>query len=123
MSLLSDAFENFIVINKAIVNDGYGGYTTEWTEGAIVKGAMVLDSSTLARMAEVTGVKDLYTLTVRKEVELDFHTVIKRVSDNKIFRLTTDSDDKKTPKSAGLNMRQYQAEEWSLPNGQSTGAT
>lgn len=117
MSLLSEAFQEFIVLNKSIVDDGYGGMETVWSEGAHIQGAMVLDTSTQARMAELTGVKDAYTLTVRKELELDYHTVIKRVSDNKIFRLTTDSDDKKTPDSAGLNMRQYKAEEWSLPNG------
>lgn len=117
MSLLSDNFVDFKIINKSIVDDGYGGYETTWTEGATIQGAMVLDTSTQARMAEVQGVKDLYTLTVRRSVELDFHTVIKRVEDNKIFRLTTDSDDKKTPKTAGLDMRQYSAEEWTLPNG------
>lgn len=117
MSLLSEAFEDFIVINKSVVDDGYGGTITVWTEGAKIKGAMVLDSSTQAKMAETAGVKDLYTLTVTKSLELDFHTVVKRTSDNKIFRLTTDSDDKKTPNSATLNMRQYSAEEWILPNG------
>lgn len=117
MSLLSEAFQNFIIVNKLVVDDGYGGTTTVWTEGAHVKGAMVLDTSTQAKMAETAGVKDLYTLTVNKSLELDFHTVIKRESDNKVFRLTTDSDDKKTPNSATLNMRQYSAEEWSLPNG------
>ena len=117
MSLLSEAFTDFIVMNKSIVDDGYGGAETTWSEGAHIMGAMVLDTSTQARMAQTAGVKDLYTLTVRKALELDFHTVIKRVSDNKIFRLTTDSDDKKTPESATLDMRQYSAEEWSLPNG------
>lgn len=117
MSLLSEAFESFKVINKAIIDDGYGGTTTVWTEGATIQGAMVLDSSIQAKMAETQGVKDLYTLTVRKSMQLDFHTVLKRTSDDKIFRLTTDSDDKKTPNSATLDMRQYSAEEWSLPNG------
>lgn len=114
MSLLSDAFEKFVVVNKNVVDDGYGGTDTKWTEGATIKGALVLDTSTTARIAEVLGSKDLYTLTVEKNLELDFHTVIKRVSDNKIFRLTSDSDDKKTPPSATLNMRQYSCEEWSL---------
>lgn len=114
MSLLSEAFENFIILNKAVIDDGYGGVKTEWTAGATIQGAIVLDSSTEAKIAEIMGAKDLYTLTVRKDLELDYHTVIKRESDNKIFRLTSDSDDKKTPKSAGLNMRQYSAEEWEL---------
>ena len=114
MSLLSEAMENFIVINKAIVDDGYGGIKTTWAEGATIQGAMVLDSSTEAKIAEVVGATSLYTFTVNKQVELDFHTVLRRVSDNKIFRLTSNTDDKKTPQSAGLNMRQYSAEEWKL---------
>lgn len=114
MSLLSEAFTEFIVINKSIIDDGYGGYETTWTEGAHIKGAMVLNTSMEAKVAAVQGVKDLYTLTVTKDTELDYHTVLKRVSDNKIFRLTSDSDDKKTPQSAGLNMRQYSVEEWAL---------
>ena len=35
-------------------------------------------------------------------------------SDKKIFRLTSNSDDRKTPEEATLNMRQYSAEEWNL---------
>ena len=114
MSLLSEAFENFIILNKAIIDDGYGGVITTWTEGATIQGAVVLDTSTEAKIAEIMGAKNLYTLTVRKELSLDYHTVIKRLSDNKIFRLTSDTDDKKTPTSASLNMRQYSAEEWEL---------
>jgi hypothetical protein len=46
---------------------------------------------------------------------LDFHDVIMRIADGKIFRITSDGDDNKTPKSATLDMRQVSAEEWSLP--------
>ena len=45
---------------------------------------------------------------------LYYHDVIKRLSDGKIFRITSDGDDKATPKSASLNMRSVSAEEWSL---------
>ena len=114
MSLLDDAYENFTVINKAIVDDGYGGTAVTWKDGATSKGAIVLDSSTQAQIAQAMGVKSLYTLTVKKNVELDYHTVLRRESDKKIFRLTSDTDEKKTPPSAGLDMRQYTAEEWAL---------
>ena len=114
MSLLDDAYEDFIVVNKSIIDDGYGGTTTVWTDGATIKGALVLDSSTQAKIAQAMGVTALYTLTVKKNVELDYHTVLRRASDNKVFRLTSDSDDKKTPPSAGLDMRQYSAEEFAL---------
>ena len=115
MSLLENAYEDFTVINKAIVADGYGGTTTTWTDGVTIKGAMVFDSSVQMKIAQAAGVTTAYTLTVKKNVELDFHTVIRRESDKKLFRLVNDSDDKKTPESAGLNMRQYSAEEFTLP--------
>jgi hypothetical protein len=114
MSLLSEAMTDFVIINKSIIDDGYGGTKTVWTDGATIKGAMVHNSDLQSKIAEVMVSKNLYTLTVRKEIELDYHTVLKRISDNKIFRLTSNSDDKKTPPNAGLNMRQYSAEEFEL---------
>lgn len=114
MSLLENAYEDFTVINKSVISDGYGGTTTTWTDGATIKGAIVFDSSVQMKIAQAVGVTAAYTLTVKKNVELDFHTVIRRESDKKIFRLTSNSDDKKTPESAGLNMRQYSAEEFTL---------
>lgn len=114
MSLLDNAYEDFTILNKSVVDDGYGGVTTAWTDGATIKGVAVLDSSSQMKVAQAMGVTSAYTFTVRKDIELDFHTVLRRESDGKLFRLTSDTDDKKTPESAGLNMRQYSAEEWSL---------
>ena len=114
MSLLDEAYENFTILNKSIIDDGYGGTTTTWTDGATIQGAIVLDSSTQMKVAQAMGVTSAYTLTVKKNIELDYHTVLRRESDGKIFRLTSDTDDKKTPASATLNMRQYSAEEWVL---------
>lgn len=114
MSLLENAMEKFTVINKAIISDGLGGTTTTWTPGAEINGVMVFGSAAQAIMAQAAGTKSIYTFTVHKDVVLDFYTVVRKESDQKIFRLTSDSDDKKTPASAGLNMRQYTAEEWVL---------
>ena len=114
MSLLENAYEDFTIVNKSIVDDGYGGTTTAWTDGATIKGAMVFDGSTQMKIAQAMGVTAAYTFTVKKSIELDYHTVLRRESDKKIFRLTSNSDDKKTPEEANLNMRQYSAEEWKL---------
>ena len=86
-----------------------------WTDGARIRGAIVYNASTQMKIAEAMGVTAAYTLTVRKSIELDYHTVLRRERDQKIFRLTSNSDDNKTPESATLNMRQYDAEEWRLP--------
>ena len=104
------------LLNKQTVNDGYGGYITTYTEGAEFSAAIRFDSSIEARAAEKAGVTSLYTVVTSKNMILQFHDVFRRVSDGKIFRVTSDGDDKATPDSASLNMREVTAEEWSLPN-------
>ena len=116
MSLLDSAMETFVILDKITTPDGYGGYYSRWTDGASIQAAATFDTSIEARVAEVQGVTSLYTITTQKNVNLQYHDVLRRVSDGKIFRVTSDGDDKKTPPSATLNMRQVSAEEWELPN-------
>ena len=116
MSLLSDAMTGCVMLNKAKIDDGYGGTITTWTEGASFEAAITFDTSIQARAAQQAGVTSMYTVTTRKNVVLEYHEVFKRQSDNKIFRVTSDGDDKYTPASASLNMRQVTAEEFVLPS-------
>ena len=118
MSLLSEAMEKCIMLDKTTTSDGYGGYIIDWKEGAEFQAAIVLDSSMQARIAEQQGVTALYTITTKKNINLQYHDVFKRKEDNKIFRVTSDGDDKRTPKSANLDMRQVSAEEWNLTDEQ-----
>lgn len=115
MSLLDNAFEKFCFIDKSRKPDGEGGFTTEWAEGAEFEANARYDSSMQARIAEKQGVTSLYTIITKPEITLEYHDVIKRKEDGKIFRITSDGDDNKTPKGAGLKMRQVSAEEWELP--------
>lgn len=114
MSLLLEAMEDCTIIDKKTVPDGRGGVITTWEDGAEIQAAIVLDSSMQARIAEAQGVKSLYTITTTKSIVLQFHDVLRRESDKKIFRVTSDGDDKHTPASAALNMRQVSAEEFNL---------
>lgn len=115
MSLLSEAYEPCTIINRAIVPDGQGGVITTWTDGATINAAIVEDSSIEARIGMAQGVTSVYTITTSRTLNLQYHEVLRRESDGKIFRVTSDGDDKKTPKPATLDMRQVTAEEWSLP--------
>lgn len=117
MSLLDEAMEICIMLDKRTSPDGYGGYISEWTEGAEFDAAIVFDTSMNARAAEQDGVTSLYTVTTKKVMMLEYHDVFKRARDGKIFRVTSDGDDSYTPQSATLDMRQVTAEEWSLTNG------
>ena len=116
MSLLTEMMEKFHIMDKVTSDDGYGGVTTEWKEGATFQGVAPFDTSMQARAAEKQGVTSMYTVTTSKSVVLQFHDVIKRDRDGKVLRVTSDGDDKYTPASASLDMRQAAAEEGVIPN-------
>ena len=120
MSLLSEAMEACVLLNKVTSPDGYGGYTTTWADGADFAAAITFDTSMEARRADADGVKSLYTVTTSRALTLEYHDVFRRKRDGKIFRVTSDGDDKFTPGSASLDMRQVTAEEWT-PGGVADG--
>lgn len=117
MSLLSEALEPCVMMHKTTSDDGYGGEITTWQDGASFNAAITFDTSMQARTAGAQGVTSLYTVTTRKNKVLEYHDVFRRISDGKIFRVTSDGDDKYTPASASLNMRQVTCEEWVPTNG------
>ena len=87
MSLLDEAMETCVFLNKQRVDDGYGGYTTIWTEGAEFKAAIVFDTSIEARLAQVQGVYSLYTVTTQRDLTLEYGEVFRRKRDSKIFKV------------------------------------
>lgn len=115
MNLLDAAFESCKMVHKTTQNDSYGSEVTAWVFGATFDAAIVFDSSIQARTAQAMGVKSLYTVTTRRAKVLEYHEVFQRISDGKFFRVTSDGDDKYTPVSATLDMRQVTAEEWIVP--------
>lgn len=117
MSLLSEGMKSCIMMDKRTTTDEYGGFDTKYVPGAEFDSAIVRDTSLQARTAEKQGVKDIYTVTTKKVVKLAFGDVFQRKSDGKYFKVTTNSDDRKTPESSTLDMRQVSAEEYSLAGG------
>lgn len=115
MTLLEEYMQKCVMVDKRTTSDGIGGYNTSWVDGAEFMAAIVLDSSLEAKIAEKQGVTGLYTITTEKVMNLQYHDVFRRVEDGKIFRVTSKGDDKKTPESATINMRQVSAEEWEIP--------
>lgn len=115
MNLLEEQMDNCIMKDKTSVADGYGGTMSKWVNGASFKAAITLDTSMESRAAQQQGVTNIYTVVTQKSVNLQYHDVFARQSDGKIFRVKSDGDDKKTPSSAGLNMRVVTAEEWEIP--------
>lgn len=114
MSLL-DAFKaECLMLKRTQAADGEGGQVTQWADGTSFQAAITLSSTSNTTKAEQDVASNSYTVTTGKDIELKFHDVFRRVSDGKIFRVTSDGTDKMTPGTAALNMRQVTAEEWKL---------
>ena len=115
MSLLSDAYEPFVFVNKSMQSDGEGGYIVVWTEGVEFPATADFSTSSLSKIADALTEKVNCTITTSKAVTLEPMDVVKRKSDGQYFRITSDGKNKKTPESASLDMRQSSAELWKLP--------
>lgn len=111
MSLLSEAMEDCVFLNKAKTLDGYGGYTNVWSDGAGFKAAITFDTSMQARIADKQGVTSRYTVTTERNLTLQYNDYFRRTRDGKLFHVTSDGDDVATPPSATLDMRQVTCEE------------
>lgn len=114
MSLLQQAMTDVVAMEKTRVSDGEGGFIVDWVDGAVFKAAITFDTSMQSRIGEKQGVSSRYTITTTKSAKLEYHDVIRRLNDGKIFRVTSDGDDKQTPDSASFQFLQVTAEEWWL---------
>lgn len=114
MSLLNQAYEDVVLMDRRRQPDGEGGWITEWLDSVEFKAAITFDTSMESRIGEKQGVTSRYTITTNKGAKLEYHDIIRRLRDGKIFRVTSDGDDKQTPKSASFQFLQVTAEEWVL---------
>lgn len=121
MSLVDNSKENYILLHPVTVPDGRGGKRKAWENGETFRAAITYNNSLDAKKAQTLGVKDLYTVTTTKDINLHYHDVFRSETNGDVFRVTTKGDYYKTPKTAGLNMRQVDAEEWELPGDDENG--
>lgn len=114
MSLIDEAMTTVVLMEKTRQPDGEGGFITEWVDGVCFDAAITFDTSMESRIAERQGVTSRYTVTTNKNAKLEFHDVIRRLSDGKVFRISSDGDDVQTPDRATFQFLQVTAEEWVL---------
>lgn len=115
MSMIEETMTDVIMMEKHRTPDGEGGYIMTWTEGVHIRASITFDTSMQARIGDKQGVTSLYTITTAKTAPLEYHDVLKRISDGKVFRVTSDGDDKQTPVRAAFGQYlQVTAEEWVL---------
>jgi hypothetical protein len=117
VNLLESMMDECVMMDKTTVTSPMGGFNTVWVEGAEFKAFVRKESAPEIRVAEQDGANEMFTVVVPMEISLEYHDVFKRLKDGKIFRVTSDGDDKYTPQSATLDMRQVTAEEYTIGGG------
>lgn len=116
MALFEKFYEPVQKVQKAEFPDGQGGWTSYWLAFNEFEAAIVLDTSVEARVAESQGMNRTYTITSPLGTNLGFGDIVKRVSDGRYFRVTSESSDVKTPSVASFRFEQVKAEAWELPD-------
>lgn len=116
MGILGGMFEPFVMMDKTTVDDGLFGPKAVYVEGAGFDAYARKDSSTEAQIAEQSGMRAIYTVTVKKGVKLEKPDVVKRLSDGLILRITGSTVDNEAPDTSTVPIAKTPAEEWSLPN-------
>jgi len=114
MKLYEAMMDKCVMLDKITTSDGLGGFIYQWVDGAEFQAAIVKDNTLNARVAEKQGVTEIYTVTVPKGLTLQYHDVFKRLEDNAVFRVTSNSIDSTSPKVATFAIGQVSAERWEL---------
>lgn len=114
MSLIDDFKVPCTFLEKTRTPDGEGGWAVTWKEGMKFEAAITHNTSIEARVAEKEGMASTFTVTTEKNMGLDFHDVFRRDTDGDVFRVTSDSEDVKTPDRASFQFAQVTAEKWQL---------
>lgn len=115
MSLLDDFARPCVLMEKTRIPDGAGGYMTTWTEGAEFENYQAIDTSMEARRAEQEGVTSVYSALVREDLPIEYNDAFKDKSTGLTYRVTSNPDEKKAPKSSTFDLKFFTAERWNLP--------
>ena len=115
MNLLTQTMEDCKILNRIRTDDGMGGYTQTYTDGATFKAVIAKNSSPQALVAEQQGISELFTVVVEEGFSLDYHDAFRRVSDGAVFRVTSRTVDSTAHPASTVRIAVVTAERWVLP--------
>jgi len=116
VNLLENMMDACVMMDKTTVSDGIGGIVSVWVEGAEFAAFVRKESAPEITVAEQTGAKEMFTVVVPMTVSLEYHDVFKRLRDGAIFRLTSNTRDGETSRTASTPVQVARAncERWEL---------
>lgn len=106
--------DKFKFLNRVVTNGPFGP-VIDWQEGAEFDCLLTFNSSMEARIAEKQQVTSLFSGIVAKDSPIEYHSVFKRVSDDAVFRVTSEPKDDESPGIATFSVKAFTAEKYTLP--------
>ncbi len=110
---MEDWAKDFCVMQRKYKDDGAGGFFSEYEEGPGFTVVQRHDQTIQAQIAEKESNASTYTFFIDKNLNLEFHDVIKRLEDGKYFRVTI-TDGKHTPALSSFDLKSIVCEKWEL---------
>jgi hypothetical protein len=116
MNMLFEMGEECCYMNHLRIDDEVGSSVETWSEGSKFIATIAKNSTTEAVVAERQGISEIFTVVVRKGVNLDYHDVFKRLSDGQMFRVTSWTKDSEAPIRSTVQIAKVTAERWKPEN-------
>lgn len=114
--ILAQMFVPCHMMDRTTVNAaGLFGPQERYVEGAALEAMLRKDSSPEVKVAEANGLKEQYTVVVKRGVTLRHLDVIKRDSDGATFRITGSTIDAEAPDASTIQIAKTTAERWDPP--------
>lgn len=108
--ILNEFLTDLEVIEINNTSDGLGGYIEGVSVVKTLQGIIARVSNKESRIAEKLNNKSYYVLYVKKGTLIDRNNLVRRVSDNRVFRITSLAGDKITPSGAGIDFEKFECE-------------
>lgn len=115
-TIMKDYQESLVMLDRRTVPDGYGGFTTQWVEGAPFTAVMTQPSSGSAEIAQAITESKTYKVVTGTNITLNKDDYFRRVRDGRSFKVLNGNTDRLAPDDSALQMRVTTAEEVELPN-------
>lgn len=107
---LEDFLEDFYTTDYEAISDGMGGLMRKYIDKDKFRAGCSTDSSTEAEIAYRTGTKTIFHITLLEGMTLSQGDVVRRVKDNRKYRITSNSGDRQTPDVAQVRQSYVTAE-------------
>ena len=114
MNLLESMMSPFVMLVEVPVDDPGGGYSSQWVEGANLKAFIRKEEAPEITVGTKAESKERLTIVVPKGTPLKYHSVVRRTTDNDVYRLTSTLKDYSAPMASSVQIERADCERWEV---------